>query len=796
MSATASIVNAIRRGEAVLLTGAGFSRGLTDHFRDPLPVGTELAESIWPIAFPDEPFDPATALAMVYEEALRRSQTLLGEQLGRHFNIDRTLLPERYIDWYALPWHRVYTLNIDDSDHAIADNLPDRLQIVSALSSTPGSLNREKLTVVHVNGVLDEFPIVTFSPWEFAGRTAAQDSWYQEFVTDISTRPTVVIGSVLDESPLWHYMQLRGNRGSGRELRPKSWLVTPKIDPGRRAMLQRLNFEHLSETEEAFFDRVIAPDVDDLKASRRASAEPIGPLLAVDQQLRNAEKGSADFLLGSAPTWADVANGFAATFSFDNALLEMIRSRDLGVIAVTGSAGSGKSTSLMRTAATLAADGMTVVWLDRESESSISHMKDEIARLEPDVVFVDDLDRFAGDAAHLLRSLTQASDNLVIVASARSARFAQLRYGERLNLKAHLRQERLTDNDAEALLHELSRSNRLGALLNLSHGEQLRKLTEHDDRQLLVSLIEATSGQRFHDRIADECRSLTEAELSIYGLVCTSMWADNRVLSKQDILFAATRTFDSNSALNALLRLEESRLVLGDASGYHARHRVVAESSIDYFREEGLLEHWLADLIFLCASHYTVGSARQTRYGRLLIRLINHQNLKRLVVDTPTIQRLYGEIEQWLTKDPHFWLQRGSFETDYGDHGAAENFLRQARALSEDDALVSTAWSMLLLKRSVDSPTSPSAQADVNEAFGLLKGVMSDPQRNVPHTFAVFLSLGLRWLRSAPIARQEKLALKEDLLKFAKIGSTRFATNPEVRDNADAAERWLATNFI
>ncbi|MCM3695206.1 P-loop NTPase [Microbacterium oleivorans] len=796
MSTNAPIVNAIRRGEAVLLTGAGFSRGLTDHFGDLLPVGQELAKSIWPIAFPDEPFDAATALAMVYEEALRRSQTLLGEQLGRHFNIDRALLPERYVDWYSLPWHRVYTLNIDDSDHAVADRLPDRLQIMSALSSTPGSVDRNKLAVVHVNGVLDEFPNVTFSPWEFAGRTAAQDSWYQEFVTDISTRPTVVIGSVLDESPLWHYMQLRGSRGSGRELRPKSWLVTPKIDPGRRAMLQRLNFEHQAEIEQAFFERAIAPHVDDLKASQRGSTDTLGPLLAVDQQLRSAGKGSADFLLGAAPTWGDVADGFAATFAFDNELLKTTRSLTTGVIAVTGSAGSGKSTSLMRTAAALASEGLTVVWLDRETESSISHMRSEIARLNPDVVFVDDLDRFAGDADHLLRSLMQASDDVVIVASVRSARFTQLRYAERLNLEAHLRQERLTDEDAEALISALSRSNRLGALLNLSHSEQLRKLTERDDRQLLVSLIEATSGQRFHDRVADECRSLTDAELSIYGLVCTSMWADNRVLSKQDVLFATTRTFDSNSALNALLRLEESRLVLGDASGYRARHRVVAESSIDYFREEGLLEHWLTDLIFLCASHYTVGSARQTRYGRLLIRLINHRNLKRLVVDTPTIQRLYGQVEQWLTKDPHYWLQRGSFETDYGDFGAAENFLRQARALSEDDALVDTAWSMLLLKRSVDSPTSPSAQADVNVAIAILKGVMLDPQRNVPHTFAVFLSLGLRWLRSAPIARQEKLALKEDLLKFARIGSARFATNPEVRDNADAAERWLATNFV
>jgi hypothetical protein len=141
-------------------------------------------------------------------------------------------------------------------------------------------------------------------------------------------------------------------------------------------------------------------------------------------------------------------------------------------------------------------------------------------------------------------------------------------------------------------------------------------------------------------------------------------------------------------------------------------------------------------------------------------------------------------------------LQRGSFETDYGDLGAAENYLRQSRAVLEDDARIDTAWSMLLLKRSVETPSSPGAQADVAEAFRLLKAIMLDPSQNTPHTYVVFLSLGLRWLRTAPLARQEKLSLKEDLLHFGRTGSIRFRDTPEVTDTWDATERWLSTNFV
>lgn len=796
MTTTIQITNAITRGEAILLTGAGFSHGLTALDGEPLPIGTELARSLWPIAFGEEAFDPATALSMVYEESLRRSPTLLREQLSRHFEIDRGQIPPRYKFWYSFPWHRIYTLNVDDSDEAVSELLDDQLQILSALSSTPGDVRHDRRAVVHVNGRLSEFPKVTFSPWDYAERSARQDAWYQEFVTDISTRPVVVVGSVLDESPLWHYLTLRGEKGSRHEMRPKSWLVTPKIDPGRRAMLQRLNFEHHADIEEEFYERVLAPVESDLASLGLAKPQREGALDTVDQMVRDANVGSPDFLLGVSPTWGDVVDGFAAAFKFDEELLEVVDGIASGAVLVTGSAGSGKSTSLMRAAATLSARGSSVLWLDRESEATIGQIKGDVRRLSPDYVFIDDLDRFAGDAPSLIRSLTQAADDVVLVCSARSVRFEQLRYGQRLPLKKLLRQERLTDDDARALLAQLSRANRLGALLKLPQDEQIGRIAKRGDRQLLVALIEATSGQRFHERIADECRSLKGPELAIYGLICTAMWADNRVLTKQDLLIGAIWSHEPNAALNALRRLEESHIIQLDSESYRARHRVVAESAIDYFREEGYLERWLESLIFLAATHYTLEDARKTRYGRLLIRLINHSALKRLVVDTATIQRIYGEIERWLLHDPHYWLQRGSFETDYGDLNSAENFLRQSRALLEDDARVDTAWSMLLLKRSVNSPSSPSAQEDVNEAFKLLQAVMADPTQNSPHTFVVYFKYALKWLRTAPLQQQEKASLRDDLRQWGKVASYRHRGAYDVEEAWRVAEAWLSLNAL
>lgn len=795
----AAIVNAIARGQAVLLTGAGFSRGLTDLEGESLPLGSELAESIWPIAFRDDPFESDTPLSLVYTEALRSSPTLLNDQLNRHFKIDPKRMPDRYQTWYSLPWHRIYTLNIDDGDEVIRRRAEGRaLQIISALNTSPGVVDANKLAVVHVNGRLEDLPDLTFSQWDYADRTARTDTWYREFVTDLTTRPVVVVGSVLDEPPLWHYLQLRGERGNNNELRPRSWLVSPRLDRGRKATLNRLNFVHIAETEENFFAANIKPYAPRLVAAQRADevVRPEAALLDVSQAVRAAPAGSPNYLLGATPQWADVVNGYVANFEFDDALIAQIDALTGGAIAVSGSAGSGKTTSLMKAAAVLSARGNTVLWLGRESEVPMAQIRCEAVDREADYLFIDDVDRFADQAPGLLGSLSQLSESLVIIVAARSARYVQLRYEERLRVDATLDQARLTDADATALLGQLSRGHRLGALLGLSMEQRIERITKHADRQLLVTLIEATSGERFHERVAEECRSLQGAELALYGAVCTAAWADNRPLSRQDVLYAAGRSYEPNEALGALRRLENAHLLVPEHSRYRARHRVIAESAVDYFRSEGQLEHWIEDLLFLVAGHYDRTSVRRTRYGRILIRLLGHNNLKSLVGENAVVQRIYGEAEPWLAEDPHFWLQRGSFETDFGSLILAENFLRQARVISPEDVQIDTAWAMLLLKKALNDLQGPDVNALVEEASGLLKAIMRNTTSNSPHTFAIYLNFGLRWLREQRLGNEEQRALRDDLLYFGRMGAGIHRRQLDVQEAWGTVQRYIASNAV
>jgi hypothetical protein len=413
----------------------------------------------------------------------------LKEQLKRHFIIDREELPDRYKAWFALPWHKIYTLNVDDGDDAVAEkDAGARLQILSALNSKPGDIRSNLLPVVHINGRLQDFPELTFGPWEFASRTASSDPWYFEFTSDIATRPVVVIGSVLDEPPLWHYLTLREHRGNNKELRPRSWIVSPRLDIGRKSMLEQLNFKHVELTEAEFYDSVVADHAADLTALRqRETTTSPDSLLDVAAEIRVAAEGTPEFLLGATPTWGDVTNGYAATFAFDDELMQSISSRDSGTISVIGSAGSGKTTSLMRAAAVLAAQNNSVLWLGRETELPMPALRREVEARKPDYLFIDDVDRFGSDVAVLLRGLQRASSALVVIVGTRSSRFYALRFNDLLTLSVQLEQAKLTNEDAEALLVQLDRGHRLGALVGMSHADRVRTIVKRDDRQHPVS---------------------------------------------------------------------------------------------------------------------------------------------------------------------------------------------------------------------------------------------------------------------------------------------------------------------
>lgn len=760
------------RGEVILFTGAGFSLSARATSGEQVPSVATLRQDLWPLAFPGSDPDEGSTVGEIYENAIKRAGNAVRDLCQRLFTVDPNTLPDCYRVWLSAPWYRVYTLNVDDLEEAAARRfeLPRRVRSISALGEPAISGSRNELLCIHLNGRVSEFPEVTFSPRQYGERTARPDPWYQHFVTDISSKPVVFVGTGLDEPPLWQHLAMRGNRKPrARELRPGSYLVTPSLSRARQGLLKDLNIDWVPMVQEEFAETVLRP-LDE--ASRRghdalARRHDHGGRRAfyiVGTEGATSQVELAEFLLGREPVWEDLTGGYAVARDFEDELFGLLdvdpRPR---VAMITGTAGSGKSTTLRRVALHYRALGKTVAWIEPETEAPLSRLRRDVHASNPDVIVVDDVDSFGRAGAPLLIDLSNDTLTALVLGGARSTRF------EQLDFPRHLRQTNfvqytvphLEDRDIDRLLDALHAANRLGQLRGKNRVEQEKAFREVAGRQLIVAMIEATSGERFDEKLARECEELGADAGLIYATVAvaTSM---RHFLTRDEVLIAIGDT--SNEALGRLNALISQRLVVvTDGSQLRVRHRVVADKALDHFRKQGQLGEALRGLLFAIATKVHSDLPRRAREWQLLIRLLNHDFLIRLTDDRAAVRQAYEEIENLLSWDYHYWLQRGSFEVEAGDIRLAQNFLEQARSLAADDPMVQTEWSYMMLKRAYQDPANPAAGEWAEAAWTELEDAIQQRGRRDSYPYHVMGSQGLAWARRALVSDDEKVRILERL---------------------------------
>jgi hypothetical protein len=256
-SRTREVVSAIRSGEAALFTGAGFSAEATDSQARSLPDSRAMIAELSAMLFDSEPDE--SSLADLYDVALFRAPERLRDYLRSRLQIGNSPLPSTFATWFSAPWSRIYTLNIDDLEVAVARQfaLPKRLVSVSALAKDRPKTPPGALEVVHLNGIASDDPHdVTFSTLQYASRLCTPDQAYEELVDDLRSRPFVFVGTTLDEVVLWKHVQLERQR-NGDAPRKHSFLVSPSLTRARQVLLESVKIHWIRATAAEFAETVL-----------------------------------------------------------------------------------------------------------------------------------------------------------------------------------------------------------------------------------------------------------------------------------------------------------------------------------------------------------------------------------------------------------------------------------------------------------------------------------------------------------------------------------------------------------
>jgi len=779
-------------GRPILFTGAGFSLTVKNIGGEQIPSYADLQRALWKLCFPADDFDENSRLQDLYEHALLRHRKELTDLLLRSFTVDAQSVPSWYRLYAALPWQRMYTLNIDDLDAAMnsAFELTRRLAPVSA--TNPASIsdapNRDRLQCVHLNGTLKDVPDhVTFSVTQYADRSQS-DPWYIRFTADLVTNPVIFIGTRLEEPPLWQHLVLRHGRGGRelREMRHRSYLVTPFLDKAKQALLAQYNVVWLPMSAEEFATSVLSELTSATAAGLSAVAENAtfdnrrGKLQLVTELATNPGEGS-EFFLGNEPIWADIQTGRAVNRDIDDQLYEIALKRLAepaikGVLVLSGTAGAGKSSSLKRLALRLSTDGLRVGWADRFSELSPMALRSGMKRMNPpEVLAIDDADIYGAELPRLVREVATFESLPLVILGVRSGKVDRVLTPNLLEGVSHLEESMppLCDSDIPKLLDALAREKRLGILTSRSRDDQFSAFRDEAGRQLLVAMIKATSGKELKQKAFEELDDLQGVSQNVYAVICLAS-AYRFGLSREEILVASRDT--SNAALNAITELVNRHIVvMNPGLLISSRHRVIADIVVDELMRRGQLAHAVEGLALLAATKVGQNIHRAARPWRMLKAFINHSFLIQSC-GVQFAQNLYGDLEELLAWDYHFWLQRGSLEVQHGDIQYAEHFLTTAMSLGEDDYLVQTEWAYLLFKKALEE-FSLDSPALMEEATGILNSIIAPTSD--PYAYHVLGSQGLAWARRWFTDPREKEKYLRNLWNTLEDGCKR---NPRATD--------------
>jgi hypothetical protein len=221
-----ALLDTTMSGSAILFTGAGFSQGMRDRRGRRLPTSAEMAAELWRHLFGDDPQDDSS-LADLFDVALQRDREAVEDYLQERFTVDDDV-PWYIAAWFAAPWRRIYTLNVDDLEAAVdrCCRLPHRPE------------------VVHLNGRVGQ-PIdqVTFSTLQYAARLCDRQPAYEQLAIDLEQSPFVFVGTTLDEAVLWqHVMERSPHRAAAR---PRSFLIARSLTRARGILLEALGITWL-----------------------------------------------------------------------------------------------------------------------------------------------------------------------------------------------------------------------------------------------------------------------------------------------------------------------------------------------------------------------------------------------------------------------------------------------------------------------------------------------------------------------------------------------------------------------
>lgn len=696
------IFNAYRDGRLMLLLGAGASDGSLSYDGKKLPLGRELAIELAMMMNWDY---NGEALSKVYSAINNINSAKLHGYFRDRFSNARPSAD--LLELVKFPWPRIFTLNIDDCiENALRKSGVQNFGVFlrnSPLEEVDPIFS--KVQVVKLNGSADrpEDGFI-FSPQEYGDGANRLPIWYRELGQSYSNYSFVFIGTKLDE-PLFQHA-LAEMRSTINRSPLRGFVITPEASIIDKHHLSGLNLEHIAGTISDFVSWLNSkmptrPTGWEIAISRRPELRSLDKSLSRSQKYtlnsitlvsgdtlprsdaRKSMGAIREFYRGFKPKWEDVQDGIPAKLAFIDKFIELVLSNAQSgkCIALVGPAGSGKSTALMMTALDISRKQAAPVYYLKEPSINLKDIIRSLEQLNDSMyyLFIDKVEGMHLEISDFLRDEGRTCKVCFVITERlniwkRRVESVIAPYVAKFNVI-----EKITRADATLILDKLEKFGPWTRLRSMPPISRIEEIYNKADRQLLIGLMEATTGVGFTQIIRKDFNDIGDVAHKAF-LVIVGLASIHRSTMSPRIAGCALANLGIAKDINIMSR-ETEGIVVSSTKKLSARHPLYVRELFEKIVSTTLIRDCLKAVLEAFSDYdapviKNIGKAD----GAVFKSIINHRFIKKMMRnEEDNILSIYKAFETKFHVDGLYWLQYGLSLRDFDRHEQALDIFRTTR---------------------------------------------------------------------------------------------------------------------
>lgn len=657
-----------------------------------MPTGAGLRDALL-ADFAVDTEGEEVSLAEAYGHVLRLHKASLESYLHDWFTGCQTTWQHLFSEFN---WHRIWTFNIDDALEAAFEKESRPFKTLTWNERFSDHRASEFHQIIHLHGSANQIisntstdSVLVFSISEYVQAVSDPRTWHKVFFDEFSERPFLIIGARLTEEFDLAEVLHKGTVASKATGYP-SVVVLQSVTSFQRSRLVAAGLVVIESDGETFVRdlldhyRSVLNSLDEVYGAMTPAVRRFQQQFIDLRMYDPVASHSQDFYSGYQPTWNTIQNDDDAILEISRQASELINKIAMDeevsqeIHLLTGDAGSGKSTCLLRIAKNLIGVGARPFLFRADETIDLEATVGWLKLVPRSILLFDDSAEFSSAIQDLAEKCTAEGVRMVSVIADRSARLRLVT--DRIDA-AFLRPERphwcgrLSNQDIDLIIEKLHARGRLGQITRYTKESQRSYFVETAGRRVFDAMANLEGGPGFKDKIR-----------SIYG----NLASDNL----KNLYSAACLCYEQGLPIPTGIAVEVSNILPRDLisilehdcrgvlvltkQGIRPPHRITSTIVVNDVLTQSTRFRVTLSLAMALASHIDLQAIRsETREYRIARNLMDQELVVRRVGEH-NAREWYEKLRDWYSWNGRYWDQRALLESRLGDHPTARSYAERS----------------------------------------------------------------------------------------------------------------------